>query len=370
VRLTLVTNIPTPYRAPLYTLVADRLRARGGRFTVVFGAEHEARSQWAKGRAPTGDVDAVFVRPTPAVIAGRATYVTPRVVGALWQTRPDVVIVGGYAPWTYWVAGWCRLRRVPYLIWSAETLRTAEIRRPLSFRRRPLWAGASGFLAYGPAAREYLLAAGRVNGARITVLGNGIDIDAFSKRTDAARLHRQQIRAELGFDMATILCVGGKNLQLVEQVARRLRTAATIVVVGRDAPSGVERSPFVRQLGHLSPSEMPDIYVAADCLIHVPEFDYWPHAINEALAAGLPVVASRFTGVPDDILSGPGCRIVALDPDAVANAIVEAVQVVASWDERLIEEIRNRLRPWGVDAMAWRIIAAADDVASGASACS
>ncbi|MFN2629784.1 MAG: glycosyltransferase family 4 protein, partial [Gaiellaceae bacterium] len=202
-RLTLVTNVPTPYRTPLYELVADGLRARGDRFTVLFGAEHEARNQW-KGAAPTGDVESVFVRRTPAVIAGRTTYVTPRVVGALRQTQPDAVIVSGYAPWTYWVVAWCRLRRVPYLIWSAETLRTAEIHRPLSLRRRPLWAGASGFLAYGPAAQEYLCAVGRVDVARITVVGNGIDIDAFAGRADAARPCREQIRDELGFEMATI----------------------------------------------------------------------------------------------------------------------------------------------------------------------
>ena len=73
--------------------------------------------------------------------------------------------------------------RVPYLIWSGETLHTRSPTGWNARRRRPLIGATKAFLAYGPAAAEYLEALG-AEPARTTVVGNGIDIDAFAERAD------------------------------------------------------------------------------------------------------------------------------------------------------------------------------------------
>jgi glycosyltransferase involved in cell wall biosynthesis len=358
-RVTLLTNTPTPYRAPLYTLVGKLLHERGDRFTVVYGAEREPRNQWPENRAAIGDVDAVFVARNPLVIRGRATYADPRVVKILHSIRPDVVVIGGYAPWTYWAAAWCRTRRTPYLLWSAETMHTARFHERPALRRRPLWAGATAFLAYGPSAAEYLESIASVDPAHITVLGNGIDVSSFAKAADAVRPNRERIRARLGLQGTTVLCVGAKNLSLVFEAAKQLAPPATVLIAGATISNGNDEHPFVRPVGRIPRSEMVDLYVAADCLVHVPPVDFWPHAINEALAANLPVVASKFTGVPDELLSWPGSSLVDLDPASIAVAVAEAAQVGA-FRPGGSDPARRRLEYWGIEGMAERFVAAAD----------
>lgn len=355
-RLTVVTNIPTPYRAPLYDELHRRLSERGGGLTVVYGARSERRSQWAEGETPVGVAPSIFLNRRPLGFGRRSTYANPLVVRALRRSRPDVAVLGGYAPWLYAAALWCRAAGVPYLVWSAETVHSAGGPGARAARRRPLWQGAAGYLAYGPAAAEYLRSA-RLDADAIEVVGNGIDVDGFANRAEAARARRKEIREELGLGGRVILSVGGKNLGAVLAAVEEMAEPTQVAVVGGRATE--PGHPALVDLGVRPSADMPGVYVAADCVAHPAAVDLWPHAINEALAAGVPVVASPFTGVPDSVLAGPGCAVVEPEPSALAAAFERALHLAPSGTAELREEIRRPLRPYGVDRMAERILAAA-----------
>jgi glycosyltransferase involved in cell wall biosynthesis len=355
VRATLLTNIPTPYRAALYGRVHRTLEAGGGRFVVIYGAMQQPERQWSDAEPPTGEAPFLVARRAQLRLRGRITYANPAVARTVARTRPEVVVISGFAPWTYGVASCCLATRTPFVVWSGETLASEEHlcgRRRL--RRLPLLRGARRLLAYGPAAREYLLSTG-VADDRITVLGNGIDIDAYAARVDPLRPQREQMRARFGLTGPTILSVGGKNLDATLQAADRLPHPTQVLVVGAEPPD--PHHPRVVTLGRRPSQEMPGIYAMSDCLAHLPVADRWPHAINEALAAGLPVVASPTTGVPDEVLAGPGCSRVPLRVAAIAPAIDKALSVDAPTDARVRERITTPLRDWGVDRMAQRFVA-------------
>jgi glycosyltransferase involved in cell wall biosynthesis len=363
VRLTIVTNVPAPYRIPLYERIDDLLRDRGGKLTVIYGARNlPARKsayatrgrQWEGGELPTGRVDSLFLADRPLTIAGRETYADPRVVRRLAAARPDVVIAGGFAPWIFFVAGWCVARRRPYLIWSGETVATARRHSYGSARRIPLCRAASGFVAYGPAAAEYLRSLGAGEPVT-TVVGNGIDIGAFARAAEAARAERRALRRRFGLQGQVILSVGGKNVDLVVEAARSLPDT-TVAVAGVEPPAPLPDG--VVALGRLRRGEMPGVYVAADCVAH-PVIDRWPHAINEALAAGTPVVASPDTGVPDEMLTGPGCEIVRWDPTALSAAFARSLAVSRETSPAIREAIRKPLERWDVGRMAERFVEAA-----------
>jgi glycosyltransferase involved in cell wall biosynthesis len=263
--------------------------------------------------------------------------------------------MSGYAPWTYSVAAWCLASRVPFVIWSGETIATEKHlagRRRL--RRRPLLRQARRLIAYGPAARDYMLDTG-VAEDRITVLGNGIDIDAFAARVDPLRSRRADMRARFGLTGPTILNVGAKNLATTLAAAEALGHPAQVVVIGAEPED--PHHPRVVTLGRRPSDEMPGIYAMADCLVHLALADRWPHAINEALTAGLPVVASPDTGVPDEVLTGPGCARVVREVEAIAPALERALRAGRENDARVREQITAPLRDWGVDRMAERFVA-------------
>lgn len=363
-RITIVTNMPTPYRTGLYEALDRRLKSVGGRLSVVYGTRRDPTRQWPEFYPGlTGTVDSVFVPRARVDIRGHSTYVNPLVVRYLSRTRPDVVVLGGFAPWIYPAALWCRGTKTPFLSWSGETLATARLHRDRERWRRPIWRLASGHLAYGPAVREYLLAAG-VREPDITVVGNGLDIDGYARAVEEARVNRSATRRRLGVTGPVVLSVGGKNLDLVVTCARRHGPPAAVVVAGSERTGRI--APSVVGLGRLEPQEMPAIYGAADCMAHIPLQDHWPHAINEALSGGLPVVASRDTGVPEEVLSGPGCSVVDAEPDVVVAALERAIAVAEATSEEVREAIRAPLRPYDVDRMADRMYRAAEHARSGA----
>jgi glycosyltransferase involved in cell wall biosynthesis len=351
-------NIPAPYRRSLYERIRTLLHEQGGSLTIIFAARIEPSRQWpAPIAADTPDV--IFLNDSPLRIGRKSTYVNPLVARALSRSRPDVVVLGGFAPWIYVAAAWCWATHTPYIMWSGETVASARTLRWRTRIRRPLVRHARGYLGYGPAARDYIVATGG-NADLITVLGNAIDIDEFAARVNEARNDRAAIRARFGFDGKVVASIGGKDFERALAVVDAMDRDVHLAVVGRH-PSGRVHEQLV-ELGRLEADEMPAFYAAVDCVIHTPDwerFDRWPHAINEALSAGIPVVASRRTGIPDGVFSGPGCALVDPRVDAIAPAVKHALEVSSNATEAVREAIRAPLRPWGVDRMAERFVSAA-----------
>lgn len=355
-RLTLVTNIPTAYRTPLYKQIRRLLRADGGELTVVYGASTESGRQWSDSRPSPGEVPSIVLSRGQLRVRGRTTYVNPAVAATVARTNPDVVVVTGFSPWIYAVSAWCKARGIPYLVWSGETVASAGRSRIRSLRRAPIMRTARGFLAYGPDASEYLVARG-AHPSAVTAIGNGIDVDGFAGLVRLARTRAAAIKTELGVHGDVLLSVGDKGLEVVGAALPRLNCEdARVMVAGVESSTATPRG--VVALGRLPSSKMPDLYAIATCLIHMPTCDRWPHAINEALSAGVPVVASPRCGIPDELCSGPGSTLVTRDPQLLARAIQGAMAVGRNPSESVREAVRAPLRRWAVPAMASRFVRA------------
>jgi glycosyltransferase involved in cell wall biosynthesis len=188
---------------------------------------------------------------------------------------------------------------------------------------------------------------------RLTVLGNGIDAVAFAARVDAARRHRSELRERLGLTGPTILSVGGKGLVHVVRALHLLPDDVQVAVVGKDEIEQV--GPNVLNLGRRPSHEMPDIYAASDCVAQLKQPDQWPHAVNEALSAGIPVVAATQSGAPSELFTSPGCaELATFDPSAVAEAFATALSVGTNADTSVRARIARPLQTWSVPAMASR----------------
>jgi glycosyltransferase involved in cell wall biosynthesis len=185
------------------------------------------------------------------------------------------------------------------------------------------------------------------------VLGNGIDAAAFAARVDASRTHRLALRERLGLTGPTILSVGGKGLVHVVRALHLLPDDVQVAVVGQDEIDQV--APNVVNLGRRPSHEMPDIYAASDCVAQLKQPDQWPHAVNEALSAGIPVVAATLSGAPSELFAGPGCaELATFEPRAVAEALATALSVGTDADASVRAHIARPLQTWSVPAMASR----------------
>jgi len=79
--------------------------------------------------------------------------------------------------------------------------------------------------------------------------------------------------------------------------------------------------------GQTHPDEMPLYYSAADCLLLTSDFEGSPMVIKEALACNLPIVSVNVGDVAERLSGVVPSSIVARDPLALAEAIVQTIEL-------------------------------------------
>ena len=160
-----------------------------------------------------------------------------------------------------------------------------------------------------------LFARGRreVADSRLSVIPNGIELGRFHRDPSA----RDRVRAELGIApeawvVGTVGRLSPEKNQalLVRAVAPLLDDRHRLLVAG-DGPlrgslaglvSSLGTSDFVHLLG--ARRDVPEILNALDAFVLSSDSEGLPLVIPEAMATGLPVVATRVGGVPDVLEDG------------------------------------------------------------------
>lgn len=90
----------------------------------------------------------------------------------------------------------------------------------------------------------------------------------------------------------------------------------------RERIAELELENCVSFLGVLNGQQKLDAFAAADVLCHPTHYDTFPVVLLEAMAAGLPVVSTRFSGIPSIVQDGQtGTLVEPRDPSAVADAL-------------------------------------------------
>jgi glycosyltransferase involved in cell wall biosynthesis len=167
---------------------------------------------------------------------------------------------------------------------------------------------------------------------RITVIPNAV-----SERAVTPSRPRDAVRAELGIRADALVVVAVAALRPEKRLER---FAAAVAVAARDQPrlvglvvgDGVERERLeaeahgaVRFLG--ARTDVPDILGAADVFCLTSDAEGVPMAILEAMAAGLPVIATNVGGIGEAVLDGEtGMLVDPSRPDALAEAIARLAQ--------------------------------------------
>jgi glycosyltransferase involved in cell wall biosynthesis len=324
-RVTVVSPEPTPYRAPLFDRIAERVD-----LTVIYAAQTVASREW---QVPLHH-HAVFLRGlrVPGVRGFlRHDYpVTPGVARALARSRPDVVVVSGWSTFASQAAvAWCRTHRVPYVL----HVESHDLDPRPRWRRQvkdtfatPVIRGAASVLAVGSAARESALARGAKD---VRVFANTIDVERWIARADA--------------------------------LPRRQHVGTLVLSVGRDVPEkGFEtltaacvearvRLETVR--GGLGEDELARRYAEADVFALLSRHEPWGVVVNEAAASALPLVLSDRVGAAYDLLrEGENGFLVPADDVTAAAGALRQLAEDPELRRRMGTRSRELVRAWDYDA--------------------
>ena len=336
-RVALVTNIPAPYRVPVYNRIA-----RDGRidFTVIFCAEREPDRYWDLERF---QFKSVVLQKQLLTRKGRYIHNNFDVLGQLKAIDPDVVITDGFNPTHLYAFLYAWRHGRKHICWTDGTL-VSERRLRFIHRwlRRIVFRRSAAFIGASEGSLDLYRSYGQMN-ARLFKSHLCIDNERFRdargqpKRFDLLFCGRLTLKKQplFAIDVAeraaglmgrrvSLLFVGTGELEV------QLREKAA-------SASGVD----VSFHGFATQAELPGLYGSARIFLFSTAWDPWGVVANEACAAGLPVIATPFAGAVGEIIQD-GVNAFVRNPDLEEWAV--AVQRLLM-DDRLYEEFScNSLR--------------------------
>ncbi len=328
--LVYIANIWTPYRSALVNELRERAPYS---VSAIYLSASESRRRWT---VPTlqqsGDGDLVLTPPAGSS-AEKPFPLCGSLLRVLQARKPHVVIVTGYgSPCTLLALAWARANRARCFVWD-ETIECGKREESPVVRhaKRALARASTGVLVPGELARRYQEVALGVPPALVSTVGDSVATEDFLVSPD----HRRAARARLGVPRGSrvFLFVGRlepeKGVHYLLQAFRHIAVRDPVLLLaGGTVPPG-SLAPSVRPLGFVAPESMPEVYASADVFVFPTLGDVGGLAVNEALAAGLPVVCSRFAGCVADLVKRPSGIVV--DPSDVP-ALRRAMAAAADTD--------------------------------------
>lgn len=357
-RLTWVGVEPTPYLLGFQREAVERL---GLVVDVVYDREGDTQT-WAS------------LPDLPYEVVRRRSrgFGLPLFLARMLMSAPDVVIVEGWAtPSSIAAIAVARLRRRPYLV-SSDTPTAASTEGSLRSRLRGvvlpgLLRQAAGLIAAGTPQARHFVELGADPG-RVTVVPMTVDVDAIRTAARAARRRRSQLRARWGLDERPVALFVGrliprKGVATLIEALRVLdgRFAGLVVGDGPERPrlEALARGLPVAFTGRLEGSDLWEAYGAADVFVLPSAREPWGLVVNEAMAAGLPVVASEAVGCVEDLVRGAGRVVPVGDPRALAEALLALDDETVR--RRTVELQDERLREWTYEVAVERLRSVIED---------
>lgn len=334
-KLAVVTEIAAPYRIPLFNALAERLSLE-----AVFLAEADPRRDY-----PFYREEFRFgwhVLPGLHLRRGLRWLALSRGLRRrLRLIRPDALVVGGWNQPAFWQAmRWARRNGVPFVLWVESTTRDARATAaPLDRLRRLALHRADAVLVPGRAAADYARSLG-VDARRVWVAANAVDLTLFAEQVEQEREERDELRREFDLEGCVFLSVSRLSPEKgVDVLARAFHGVDGRLVLAGDGPERavVEAAapPGTIFLGHVGRDDLPRWYAAADAFVMPSRSETWGMAMNEAAAAGLPLVASEAPGAGYELIDPEvnGFRVPVEDVDAL-RATLQRVAADPGWRER------------------------------------
>jgi glycosyltransferase involved in cell wall biosynthesis len=348
-RLVFITESPTPYSTPILNELASRLRLH-----VVYldrgRSPGKGHALWSDFDDPWGqkpEFDHTFL-PSLQFRLGMADFHTQMTAGSsflLRRLKPDVLVVHSWGPPMVEPLLWARSTGRPSVMWVESTRDSGLLRGRLPTRVRRVIVGlADSYVSNGRSATDFALGLG----AERSEISTSCLPSLVAQRLAETPLPRKVAESATKF-----LFVGRLvDLKRPVELARTFLSSpelsdSTLTMIGdgplratlQDMAAGDGR---IRLPGRLAGESLMRAYLEADVLV-VPSYrEVWGLVVNEALAAGLYVVASDRVGSTHDLLDRESGVVVGADDDAaLGRALVAATRAGRTLAAR--QKRRNRV---------------------------
>src|SRR5579872_6968584 len=317
-RAVILTEIIAPYRNPVFNALAARDDVDPH---IIFLSETDpGLRQW---RVYKDEIKFSYqVLPARRHRFGKFNLLlNTGAAAALRRALPEAVVCGGYNFLAYWQAGlWANRNRIPLLLWSESN--SADMRTeypPVEFLKKRFIQMCSGFIAAGKASRDYLLQLGAPEGT-VLIAPDSVDVNMYTQAAATARTRSRELRTEHALPERYFLYVGRMVrekgvfdlLAAYAKLDMNTRLQIGLVFVG-DGPVRAElerrasrvQTGTVKFCGWVHREQISQFYALAHALVFPTHSDPWGLVVNEAMACGLPIIASHVAGCVENLVIEP-----------------------------------------------------------------
>lgn len=365
-RVALLTNFVPPYRSPLFRLLARRFEA----FRIFISTRMEPNRHWEP------DTDGLDIEVLRGFTLNRTerhphhfsnpvfVHLPIGAVVALRHMQPDVVVSSQLGLASLLAAAYCTFRAESALVLWLTLSEVSELGRGW-FRgivRRWLIARADAVMVNGESGARYARSLGMAD-EKIFRVYQAVDNAAFAHARERPRGAGRRL-----------LFVGSieprKGLTpFLNHLSRWANNHPSRSIELRVAGSGESLTPsggdfpvnlVVREIGEVPYERMPSIYADASLLLFPTLADEWGLVVNEALAAGIPVLGSRYSQAVEELIED-GVTGWTFRPDHEAecrDAIERALEASNDELDRMRGACRERIASFTFEATADRMFEA------------
>ncbi len=299
VKVALVTNIPAPYRIPVY----EHLRQYADiELCVFFCSAREPDREWDLAHAGFRQV---YLRERFLAYKHRFIHFNPDVWPRLREFRPDAVITTGFSPTFLTAYLFARTHGARHIAMTDGTFFTeSSLSAVHRLVRRWVYAGTRAFIGASRGSfelyRSYGIAADAMFQSHLCGPPSGAALPGFSERP---------------YDFVfSARFVEAKNprfaMRVAQGVARRLGRRTRLLMLGggpldaalRREAEAIGEDVDVVFPGFLKQAELPAHYAQARVMLFPTQIDTWGVVANEAFAAGVPVLVTPMAGVAHDLV--------------------------------------------------------------------
>ncbi len=364
-RVALLTNFIPPYRVPLY----ESLMRQAGELRIFVSTHMEANRDW---QVEWGALDVAVQRTftlnrnwgTGAFREDFEVHVPYDTIPQLKRWRPDVILTGQMGARSLQAVWYARAARKPAVLWAMLSDHLEVNWGPLrKTARRWLVRNVDSIIVNGESGARYFHRLG-VPDERLLRVHQTVDMTALLA-----------LPLERGFnDPLRLLHVGSLSERkgvhrLVEGMevwaARNPARPIQVTFVG-DGPlraslqARTQRSNVqIEWTGSIPYHELPAWYGRADVLLFPSLGDEWGLVVNEALAAGVPVVGSSYAQAVEELVrdGANGWIFQPADAIAIASTLDRVLNTPREQLAGMRRAARESVRHRTPEAAAARIVA-------------
>ena len=342
IAVSIVCNQVIPYRIPVFNALA---REPDLDVEVVYISKAEKNRKWK--------VDDRLLH-KHVLLPSISAYVTARdwpvhlhwgLGKALENRAPDVTVTMGYDSPAFWqTLAWARRCNAAHVLYFGSTALSSRTTRGIvdKLRRRYI-RDTDAFLAYGSWAQDYLIQLG-ARWQDIFPAVNTVDVAGIAENVAAATPIQRGAGSELLF-IGQLIERKGLDI-LIKGLYRLPHRDWRLHVVG-DGPDEPRLRRLVKRKelqghvlfhGYKQKSELYPYLAGCDILVMPSHREVWGLVINEALAAGMFVVAGQTAGCARDIIHQGvnGMTIDTRDEAHIASVMEQAMRLPK--DRRMLQK--------------------------------